>query len=660
MPLYANLNRPAFMSWITVIWSMIVAVCLTLALGHVLIWWRRRQARANALFALMAVATALEAVGEVWLMRAQTPAQFGLALRWLHVPAWAIIVLLVGFVRIYLHAGRRWLGWTVCGLRSVSLLLNFCIGTNLNFWHLTALRRISFLGEWVAAGVGTPNPWMLVGQASFVLLVVFGVDAGWTVWRRGERRQALVVGGSIVFFIAMGSAQAILVLWGLLPMPITASWFFMGLVVAMGFELSREMLRAADLSDELRASEQRMTLAAEATNLGLWLWDVARDEIWATPRWRLLFGFGTGERISFGDLLGRVHGDDREGVARVLRSAAESHQPYEVHCRLALPDGEERWIIAAGRMEDAVCGTVPRMHGLCRDITARQRAERELHERRAELLHLSRVAMLGELSGSLAHELNQPLTAILSNAQAAQRFLAQDPPNLAELGEILADIVAEDVRAGEVIRRLHLLLKKGEVQKQALDINEVVLEVIQIVRNDLANHSVTVETDLAPELATICGDRVQLQQVLLNLVMNACDAMAGTVPNLRRLTLRTRSLAANAVRIEVCDVGCGLPGGGSAQPFERFFTTKPHGHGLGLSVCRTILAAHDGTLGASNNTGPGATFHCTLPSSGEGRGASGEGKRAGAEHDLIPLPSATGPSPLATCPLPLSVERGTS
>ena len=162
-----------------------------------------------------------------------------------------------------------------------------------------------------------------------------------------------------------------------------------------------------------------------------------------------------------------------------------------------------------------------------------------MHERRGELAHLSRVTMLGELSGSLAHELNQPLTAILSNAEAAEHYLAEATPDLAQVREILADIVAEDERAGEVIRRLRMLLKKGEIEFRTLDANEIVLEVMKLARSDMTSHGVTVETALEPDLAPIRGDRVQLQQVLLNLVMNASDAMAGNDAMDRRLTVRT-------------------------------------------------------------------------------------------------------------------------
>jgi C4-dicarboxylate-specific signal transduction histidine kinase len=252
------------------------------------------------------------------------------------------------------------------------------------------------------------------------------------------------------------------------------------------------------------------------------------------------------------------------------------------------------------------------MRGVSLDITARKQAELEVQQQRNELAHLSRVTMLGELSGSLAHELNQPLTAILSNAQAALRFLAHENADLNEVREILSDIVNEDKRAGEVIRRLRLLLKKGEVQHQPLDVNEVVMEVLKLVRSDLVNQGVTMHTNLAPDLPVLQGDRVQLQQVLLNLVMNACDAMATTARDDRQIILRTDLSEASAVRISVADCGDGIAPDKLDQVFEPFVTSKSHGMGLGLAVCRTIITAHGGRLWASNNPQRGATFHFTL------------------------------------------------
>ena len=247
------------------------------------------------------------------------------------------------------------------------------------------------------------------------------------------------------------------------------------------------------------------------------------------------------------------------------------------------------------------------------DVTARLQAEADAKQQRDELAHLSRVAMLGELSGSLAHELNQPLTAILSNAEAAQRFLSQQPADLQEVREILADIVQDDNRAGEIIRRLRLLFKKGELQLNELDVNETIRDVLKLVNSDLLNHSVAVETQLEEGLPSVCADRVQVQQVLLNLVVNGCDAMVHTdVPN-RRLTVRTAASNGSEILVSVADRGSGIPANRLEQVFAPFFTTKNHGMGLGLTVCRTIVAAHGGKLWATNNQSRGATFHVALP-----------------------------------------------
>ena len=249
------------------------------------------------------------------------------------------------------------------------------------------------------------------------------------------------------------------------------------------------------------------------------------------------------------------------------------------------------------------------------DITARLQGESEAIAQRQEVAHLSRVAMLGELSGSLAHELNQPLTAILSNAEAARRFLSQQPANLQEVKEILDDIVRDDHRAGEVIRRLRMLFRKGELQLNDTDINQTIRDVLKLVNSDLLNHSVLVQPDLQDGLPSVSADRVQLQQVLLNLIMNACDAMADTrVPN-RQLTVRTAADDEGKIEVSVADQGCGIASSRLEQVFEPFFTTKSKGMGLGLTVCRTIVSAHGGKLWAtSNGSGRGAYISRCLAS----------------------------------------------
>jgi len=243
------------------------------------------------------------------------------------------------------------------------------------------------------------------------------------------------------------------------------------------------------------------------------------------------------------------------------------------------------------------------------------RIARDAHDQRRQVAHLSRVAMLGELSGGIAHELNQPLTAILSNAQAAQHLLANKSADSDTLAEILQDIVVADQRAGEVIRRLHALFKRGEAQLEVLDVNEVVHEVLAIVRGELVMRSIDAVAQLGEGLPRVRGDRIELQQVLLNLVVNACEAMSAATPaRARRLTVRSRA-AEGGVVVDVVDSGPGFAAGQYEQLFEPFYTTKPQGLGLGLSISRAIIRAHRGRLWGSGVPGKGASFHVLLPAS---------------------------------------------
>ena len=245
-------------------------------------------------------------------------------------------------------------------------------------------------------------------------------------------------------------------------------------------------------------------------------------------------------------------------------------------------------------------------------LEERARAAREAHEQRLQLAHLSRVAMLGEMSGGLAHELNQPLTAILSNAQAAQHFIANnktiDPE---ELSDILRDIIAADLRAGEVIRRLRALFKRGDTHMQRLDANEVVREVFALAHGDLATRGVETAVRLSIELPVIEGDRIQLQQVMLNLILNAAEAMAATESGQRRLTVRTTATPKH-VYLTFADSGPGFAAERKEKLFEPFYTTKPQGLGLGLSISRSIVQAHKGRLLCRSMLGRGAAFSIVL------------------------------------------------
>ena len=362
----------------------------------------------------------------------------------------------------------------------------------------------------------------------------------------------------------------------------------------------------------MREGEQRLALVAEAAQLGIWIRDLKRREVWVSAPWRALFGFGPEQQVTLELLLQRVHPDDRAAVARTLDSAAKGAPRYEMEYRIVLPDGETRWIGSHGATECDHTDRPVLVRGVSLDITKRKRAELDVQHTQKEVTHLARVAMLGELSGALAHELNQPLTAILSNAQAAQRFMSRQPIDLDEVREILQDIVDEDRRAGEIIQRLRRLFDKKEVQRQPLAVGQLVAGVVRILRNDLINHGVTVVTQLAPQPLRVSADAVQLQQVLINLVMNACDALAhaGRSGGVVRVT---SAVADGQVVLSVIDNGGGMDAATLARVFEPFFTTKQRGMGLGLSICRSIIDAHEGRLWAENNADGGASFHLALP-----------------------------------------------
>lgn len=237
----------------------------------------------------------------------------------------------------------------------------------------------------------------------------------------------------------------------------------------------------------------------------------------------------------------------------------------------------------------------------------------EALERQQELTHLSRVAMLGGLSGAIAHELNQPLTAILGNADAGQRLIDQGRIDLAELREILDDIASEGRRAAEIIRRLRTLMRPGQHPRQPVRLDELVGETLHLLGVELAMRQVALETDLATDLPPVEADRVELQQVLINLVLNACDAMGELPTASRQVRIHTARAPGVGVRVSVVDHGTGIPAHLLARIFEPFFTTRPSGMGLGLSICRSIVRAHAGRLVAENNAGAGASFHILLP-----------------------------------------------
>jgi PAS domain S-box-containing protein len=375
--------------------------------------------------------------------------------------------------------------------------------------------------------------------------------------------------------------------------------------------------RRRHAEDSLRETEERYRNVVETQNELICRYLPDTTLTFVNDAYCRYFGRDRGELVGsrFLDLIPET---ERAGALKHIELIGRRGHGQTYDHQVVRPDGSIGWQQWTDHVIRNAEGSVVELQGIGRDITDLKVADMEVEQRRKEVTHLTRVAILGELSGALAHELNQPLTAILSNAQAAQRLLARAPADPVMLGEILEDIVTDDLRAGEVISRLRALLKRGEANFQPLDLNDVTREVLGLARSELIERHVTVDTRLAPDLPSVRGDRVQLQQVMLNLVLNACEAMSSRTPAERTLTVSTARDGNGFVLTAIADRGTGIPPDAADRLFEPFFTTKSQGLGLGLSICRSIIDAHGGRLWADNNADQGATFTFALPAQNGG------------------------------------------
>jgi len=367
-----------------------------------------------------------------------------------------------------------------------------------------------------------------------------------------------------------------------------------------------------EAENALRQSGNYLAEAQRLSHTGSFGWCVLTGEIiWSDETFRI-FGFDKAPSVALDMVVQRIHPDDRAGAQQTIDRASSDGRDFDHEYRLLMPDGTVKHVHATARaVTDGSEGI--EFVGAVTDVTARRQAEQKLHEAQVELAHVTRVTALGELAASIAHEVNQPLAAVVANAAAAQRWLDRDTPNLQEARSALESIVDDGNRAGEVIQRVRGLVSKTTDQKTSLDINEVVKEVITLLHRELFRHRISLRTELAPALGQVLGDRIGLQQVILNLVINGIEAMQSITDRPRRLAIRTHQEAPHQILVTVTDCGVGLVAQNADRLFDPFFTTKPGGMGMGLSICRSIVESHGGRLSSSGNGGPGATFQFSLP-----------------------------------------------
>jgi PAS domain S-box-containing protein len=371
-----------------------------------------------------------------------------------------------------------------------------------------------------------------------------------------------------------------------------------------------------DAEEALRRSESYLAQAQRLAHIGSWVWEVpARNALYISEEWYRIYGFDRKDGMpTWEQLLEHVHPEDRARLQATIDRAVAQKSDYDVEFRILPPHAPGRYIHSVGRPIFDSSGELVQFVGVSMDMTESKQTEQEherLRQELANLAHLNRVSTMGELTASLAHEIKQPIGAAATNADACVRLLDRDQPDLPEAREAALEMAKDARRAAEIIDRLRSLYQKGSSQLETMEINEVISEMVVMLQNEANRHSVTIRTALAEGLPVVMADRVQLQQVLLNLMLNGIEAIRDASGE---LSIKSKVGDDSQLLISVTDTGVGLPPESAEQIFNPFFTTKSQGTGLGLAITRSIIESHGGRIWATSNSGPGATFYFTLPS----------------------------------------------
>ncbi len=578
------------MSWITAIWSATVGASLVLGLVHLLVWSRNRRSWANLCFFFAVIGVLGLAAGEMATMHAASPEAFGRAIRWTHFVYAIGFVSALGFIHFYFGTGRRWLLALAIGLRLLVVLANFTTGVNAHFTVIHSLQRVSFLGEQVSVlGEWVTSPWMGLALLSSLAQFTYVVDASIRLWRSGShelRSRALVVGGALALFIVIVVVHSGLVAAGVLRMPFILSLPFLGVVLAMGYELSEDLLHAAQVSRELRESEQRMALAAEAARLGIWSRLLPRGKISTSDTWRELFGFTKSEQIDLESFMQRLHPDDRDRIRQVLADAEDTGH-YESEYRVILPNGQIRWIASRGRVELSA-GRPVLIRGASLDITARRQAEEAARSLSGRLIYAQEAERT-----RLARELHDDLNQGLSLLAVELDMFGQNPPAVrSEVGERMRHLSEQVKELSSSVHRLSHELHPAKLEQLGL-----VAAVRGLCRELGAARHIAIEFEShavprsLPDEIALCLYRT-VQEGLQNVVKHSGSAAA-------KVELRSGE---NELCLIVSDQGCG---------FDSTMATV--NGSLGLVSMRERVRLVRGQISIESHKGEGTQIKVQIP-----------------------------------------------
>jgi PAS domain S-box-containing protein len=481
-------------------------------------------------------------------------------------------------------------GVPVFGLHDVALGYGIAGGSLISFEHIGA--RAGELAVDILRGIKTPESIPSILEVPQVPMF------DWRQLRRWNLRESDLPEGSIVVNREFTFWDLKYYIIGVLAFVIAQFMLIAGLIILKRRRRSTEQLLRQKTEELDQFFNVTLDLLCIANTDGYFLR--------LNPAWESILGYRREELVSK-RFLDFVHPDDLVTTEGAVSTLTSQRNVIYFENRYRAKDGMYRWL----EWTAAPAGDL--IYAAARDITERLKTETEALQRREELAYMNRIATMGELTTSLAHEINQPLTAILSNAEAAQRFISRPAPDIGEVRQILEDIVRDDRRASDVVRKIRALVKKEKPREEILDLNKTTQEVVGLIRGDSLLQGLSITAELSPALKMIRGDRIQLEQVFLNLILNSAAAMRNAPWDQRRITVRTAMADNAAVKASVTDFGTGIDENALERLFEPFYTTKPEGLGMGLSISQRIIKAHGGTLTASNNKDGGATFAFTLP-----------------------------------------------
>lgn len=382
----------------------------------------------------------------------------------------------------------------------------------------------------------------------------------------------------------------------------------------------RDITEQKHAEDALKRSQAAYLAEAQRlSTTGSFGWNAASGEMSWSHEFFRIFGYDPEAKPSIEAIIERVHPEDRTLVEEVIQCAAKEKREYDFEHRLQMPDGSVKHLHTVAHLLIDEPGTL-QFVGAVMDVTAAKQAQEQLQQAQAELAHVARLTVLGEMTASIAHEVGQPLTGITLSGKASLRFLDADPPQLDRARTAVDRMIADSLRAAEIVQRVRALTRKTAPEPERVDLNTTVRECVSLLQREVSRHRVALRQDLAPELPAVLGDRVQLQQVIINLLVNSLQAMATVHDQPRELVIESRRDEAGQVLVSVRDSGVGIDPAHASRLFNAFFTTKPDGMGMGLAICSKIIEAHGGRVWASSNPGPGATFQFRLPAINESEG----------------------------------------